>query len=55
MFSKLTSPYKNDQDSCAVPRTADQLTAIAVNYGQSVLGAWEKDPVLLSVGWLIGN
>lgn len=55
MFSKLTSPYKNDQDSCSVTNTAEQQTVIAIDYGQSVLEAWEKDPVLLSVGWLTGN
>ncbi|NES03062.1 MAG: hypothetical protein F6K22_09475 [Okeania sp. SIO2F4] len=52
MLTKLTPIPKNDKKPDHSTDTAGAMVALVMYHSQNALYKWEKDPVLLAVGWL---
>ncbi|MDJ0520145.1 MAG: hypothetical protein QNJ74_29120 [Trichodesmium sp. MO_231.B1] len=51
MLTKLTPIPRNDKKPDHSTDTAGAMVALVMSHSQNALYQWEKDPVLLAVGW----
>lgn len=52
MLTKLTPLSRNDKKLDYRTNSASAMVALVIFHSQNALYQWEKDPVLLAVGWL---
>ncbi|MGD1805172.1 hypothetical protein ACP6PL_06985 [Dapis sp. BLCC M126] len=55
MLTKLIPLPRNDKKQDYKTNSASAMVALVMSYSQKALYQWEKDPVLLVVGWLTIN
>ncbi len=52
MLTKLTPLSRNEKKPDYKTNSASAMVALVIFYSQNALYQWEKNPVLLAVGWL---
>jgi len=52
MLTKLTPLPRNNKKLDCRTDMASAMVALVISHSQNALYQWEKDPVLLAVGWL---